>query len=193
MTDPINSPNASDNADSRSDDPAQPKACIALIGYRGCGKTTVAREIAAITGAAFVDTDEEITRCAGRSIAEIFATDGEAAFRRMEAEVIARTVDSPPKAISVGGGAILDQINIARLRRVATVVYLTAEPEELWRRVSADFTTDTSRPALTPLAGPEEVRKVLTQRAPLYERAADFMVDTMSKTPRQVAHEILQK
>ena len=193
MTEPFDSPNASDDADARSDDPPEPKGCIALIGYRGCGKTTVAREIAVIAGGVSVDTDEEVTRRAGRSIAEIFATGGEAAFRRMEAEVIARIADSPPMVISVGGGAVLDEINIARLRRVASIVYLTAGPEELWRRVNSDPATETSRPAFTPLAGPEEIGRVLSQRAPLYERAADLVIDTTGKTPRQVAREILSR
>jgi shikimate kinase len=165
---------------------------LALIGYRGSGKSSVAREIGSITGQPFVDTDEEVTRRAGRAIAEIFAGEGEAAFRRLEAEVISEVVATRFGVISVGGGAVLDQQNVERLRSVAMIVYLTATPEELWRRIEADLASRQARPALTGHSGLEEIRRVLAERSRLYERAADFIVDTMSKTPRQVAQEILR-
>jgi shikimate kinase len=165
---------------------------LALIGYRGSGKSSVAREIGSITGRPCVDTDEEVTRRAGRSIAEIFAGEGEAAFRKLEAEVIVETVAKRFGVISVGGGAVLDQQNVERLHSVAMIVYLTATPEELWRRIKTDPATGQARPALTEHSGLEEIRRVLSQRGRLYERAADFIVDTMNKTPRQVAEEILR-
>jgi shikimate kinase len=165
---------------------------LALIGYRGSGKSSVAREIGSITGQSFIDTDEEVMRRTDRSIAEIFASEGEAAFRRLEAEAISEVVAKRFAVISVGGGAVLDQQNLDRLRSVARIVYLTATPEELWRRIQADQATRQARPALTGHSGLEEIRRVLAERSQLYERAADFIVDTMNKSPRQVAEEILR-
>ncbi|UCF34494.1 MAG: shikimate kinase [Phycisphaerales bacterium] len=165
---------------------------LALIGCRGSGKSSVAREIGSITGRAFVDTDEEVMRRADRSIAEIFADEGEAAFRRLEAEVISEVVAKRFGVISVGGGAVLDQQNVERLRSVAMIVYLTATPEELWRRIEVDQATRQARPALTGHSGLEEIRHVLAERSRLYECAADSIVDTMNKSPRQVAEEILE-
>ena len=169
------------------------KRCIALIGFRGCGKTTVGRELAGLIGGTHVDTDELTTQQAGRSIAEIFATEGEAGFRRREAEVVAQVFASPPDVVSVGGGAVLGEANVTAIRAAATVVWLTAPAEVLWQRISADSSTDATRPPLTDQPGLDEVKRLLDERTPLYSRVSDHKVDTTGRTPREVATEVSRR
>ncbi len=168
-------------------------SCVALIGLRGSGKTTVGRELAALLGGALVDTDELIAERAGRSIAETFQTEGEAGFRKREAAAISEVVQSSPSVISVGGGAVLDQQNVDALRTVASLIWLTAPPEVLYQRISSDRATPTSRPALTDKSGIEEVRRLLAERTPFYSRAADFQVDTAGREPKEIAEEIVNR
>ena len=164
---------------------------VSLIGMRGSGKTSVGRILATRLGAAFIDTDELIVRSAGRSIAEIFAQDGEAEFRRLEREVIASLDVHPPTVISVGGGAVLHRENVEALRQQTTVVWLTAPPDVLCSRIRSDGGTAGSRPPLTALDGVEELQRVLAERESLYETAADHAVSTVERSPGEVAEEIL--
>ncbi|MDO8629388.1 MAG: type I 3-dehydroquinate dehydratase, partial [Phycisphaerales bacterium] len=109
---------------------ARPRApgvrCVALVGFRGSGKTTVGRTLAEFLGGDCIDTDDLIVKAAGRTIADIFADEGEAGFRQREAEVIRWVVATPPAVLSVGGGAVLDERNVQALRSVAAIVWLTA-------------------------------------------------------------------
>ncbi len=172
---------------------ADRRQCIALIGLRGCGKTTVGREVARLLGGESVDTDDVVIERAGRSIAEIFANEGEAGFRKRESEAILEVAQNPPAVISVGGGAVLQQENIEALRSVATVVWLTAPAGTLYRRISTDPTTPRSRPPLTALSGIEEVQQLLNERRPFYSRVADFQIDTAGREPKVIAEEIVRR
>ena len=166
---------------------------IALIGARGSGKTAVGKALATLLGGDHVDTDDLVVERAGQSIAAIFADHGEAAFRVLEVAAIARAVSLAPSVISVGGGAVVDQTNTARLRAIATVVWLTARPEELNRRIQADARSADARPPLTDRCAIEETRELLAQRTPSYEHAADMRIDTMDKTPEAVAAQIAER
>lgn len=168
------------------------KPSVALIGMRGSGKSTVGRELAARLNLPFIDTDELITHAAGRCIADIFAHDGEIAFRRLEPNAVRESTQGPA-VISVGGGAVLDAGNVSDLRSAAMVVWLTAPVEVLCRRLEQDTANAVSRPALTRLTPADEVRSVLAVREPLYRAAADFAIDTASITPGQVAEEIARQ
>ena len=172
---------------------ARSKPGIALIGYRGCGKTVVAAALAEQLQRTWVDTDKIIVARSGRSIAEIFKAEGEPRFRAYEAEVIAEITRQPPGVIALGGGAVLDPANVERLRKVATLVWLTAPAEVLWQRIKADEASAAQRPALTNAPGLEEVRRVLAKRAPLYQQAADLVIDTTARTPPQIAAEIVRR
>ncbi len=166
---------------------------IALIGLRGSGKSTVGRALAELTGRSHIDTDELIVRRTGRSIAEIFAEEGESGFRRHEREVIAQVVANPPGIISVGGGAILDRQNVELLRGVAWIVWLTAPPEVLAARVCLDPRTAASRPPLTDHPGEDEIRRLLAERSACYERAADAIVDTADGSARDAVMRITER
>jgi len=168
------------------------KKCIALIGLRGCGKTTVGRELARLLGGECVDTDEVIAERAGRSIAEIFASEGEPGFRKRESEAIREVVRTPPAVISVGGGAVLDPRNVDALRSVACVVWLTAPTEVLWERISQDEATAACRPPLTDQPGIDEVRRLLAERTPFYQRAADLQIETVDRSAPEIAEEIVR-
>ena len=173
--------------------PATSKPSIALIGMRGCGKSTVGGLLATVLGGECVDTDELIADRAGRSIAVIFQDEGEAGFRERERDAIAKACRTTPAVISVGGGAVLDDRNVDALRSVASVVWLTAEPEVLHRRITSDPTTPENRPALTNQPGIAEVDRLLRQRTPLYEKAADFAINTAGVSPAEIAEMITKR
>lgn len=170
----------------------QPKS-VALIGARGCGKTTVGRVLAGLLGGECMDTDELVVQRAGRSIADIFASEGEAGFRKRESQVVREVVEKPPAVISVGGGAVLNPKNVDALRVVAVLVWLTAPAEVLYPRISMDPATAKSRPPLTGQPGVEEVRRILAERSPFYQRACDFQIDTVDREPREIAEEIVRR
>ena len=166
--------------------------CVALIGFRGCGKSAVGRELAVRLGGGFIDTDEAIATEADKSIAAIFGEEGEEDFRRREREKIRKIASSPPAVISVGGGAILDRVNVQALKKVATVVWLTAPAGVLWRRIAGDSASTQTRPALTQLPGLREVEHLLAEREPLYREAADITIDASRTAPQDIAAEIIR-
>jgi shikimate kinase len=166
---------------------------LVLIGYRGCGKTAVGRVVAQRCGWAFVDTDERIVVAAGRTIRDIFAADGEPAFRQLESAVIAEVCRATHQVISVGGGAILSAQNRIRLRSAGACIWLTAPPAELFRRMQADPHDAATRPALTAAGGLAEVRHLLAQREPLYALLAQHVVDTTGRSVAEVADNILTR
>ena len=166
------------------------KTCIALIGFRGSGKTAVGQALAALLGGTHVDTDDLVVERALTTIAHIFKTEGEAGFRRRESDAISQIVARTPAVVSVGGGAVLDEDNVRKLRSVAKVVWLTAPGVVLWQRIKADPATGTTRPALSERSGMEEVEQLLAERSPLYERAANLTIDASREKPVEVARKI---
>ena len=154
---------------------------LVLIGLRGSGKTTAGRAAALRLGRPFFDLDLLI-EARGRPIAEIFAAEGEAAFRALESEVI-RTLDPPPGAIiATGGGAILAPENRVRLAGLGRVIYLSASPQVLAERVA-----QAPRPPLAGAATPlEEAQLLLEAREPLYRALSDSTLDTGELSLEQV-------
>jgi shikimate kinase len=149
---------------------------VALVGLMGSGKTTVGRRLAARLDRGFVDADAALVDIADRSIAEIFATDGEEAFRAIEADVLEELLEHhEPTVIATGGGVVLRPESRRRLQAPeVTVVWLDAVPAFLASRVEGR----SHRPLL---AGDEPARDVLTrlhaERAPLYAEVADLTID----------------
>lgn len=163
---------------------------VFLIGYRGTGKTSVARELAARLICNWVDADDVIEQWAGKSIAEIFADDGEAAFRDVESRVVEELSGRAGSIVSLGGGAVLRESNRNAICGAGPVVWLTASVDSIVARLAADGSTASRRPNLTSTGGRAEIESLLNQRMPLYRECATLIVDTEGKTVAQVADEI---
>lgn len=167
---------------------------IVLIGMRGSGKSSVAHILAKRLGRSYIEMDDEVVKIADMTIAEIFAKHGPQYFRDRESEVIDELASRENLIISTGGGAILRERNIAQLKKNAVCIWLKAPAATLAERIMKDPKTSHHRPRLTDKQDPlEEVIEVLKQRGPLYEKAADEIVDTESKGVEQIVDEILQK
>jgi shikimate kinase len=165
---------------------------LALVGTRGTGKSTVGRILAERLVRPFLDADVELEEKLGRSIAAIFAADGEAFFRDREEQVLSDLTARHPGAIlATGGGVVLRETNCRALRSFGFVVWLWTEPALAARRLQADPRGLELRPALTPAGTTEELAGVLEARTPLYQSVADTVVDTTGRTAEDVAEVIL--
>jgi len=165
---------------------------LALVGYRGTGKTTVGKILADRLDLRFLDADLEIEARAGRSIVSIFADSGEPVFRDWEEQTLRELVQRHPGSVlASGGGAVLRPSNRRLLLAFGFVVWLQAEPAELARRLDADLRAGTERPALTSAGTVAEIAQVLSTRAPLYQETADVAIDTLDRTPAEIAALIL--
>jgi shikimate kinase len=164
---------------------------LILIGYRGSGKTTVGRLLANRLGWTFADADERVEATAGKSIAELFASEGELSFRDRESAALAELCARSRCVIATGGGAILREHNRQLLKTGGFVAWLTAPPEALWERLQTDPITAARRPHLTLTGGLDEVRALVAARAALYTETADFAVVSDTLSPEAVADAIL--
>lgn len=147
---------------------------IFLIGPRACGKTSVGRGLAERLGLDFVDTDHRLVADVGMEIAEYVETVGWDGFRDKESEVLEAVAAEGPCVVGCGGGIVLREANRDVLKTGITL-YLKAAPEELARRLMSD-PNEAQRPSLTGKSIVEEVREVLSERAPLYEGCADSVL-----------------
>lgn len=164
---------------------------VVLIGNRGSGKTSVGRALATRLGWTPVDTDALIQQQTGRTIADIFATEGEPRFRALESAAIAGVVRGAQQVISVGGGAVVSESNRGHLRSAGVCVWLTAPPEELLRRMRQDPNDPVNRPALTQREALDEVRHLLGVRTALYAELAQLVVDTTGQSLEDIVDEIV--
>lgn len=157
-------------------------ARVVLVGMMGAGKTTVGRALAARIGWDFVDLDAAIERLAGRSVAEIFAEDGEAAFRELEHAAASMAARGHRVVIAAGGGAFIQPKTRAVLREGASVVWLSCAVDTLHARIGGG--------AGRPLAGSRAtIGALLNEREPVY-RLADLAVDTTIGAPEDAAREV---
>lgn len=160
------------------------------------GKTTVGRIVAARSGRQFHDLDQMITQGAGRSVARIFADEGESGFRRREMDALREAARLPGVVVATGGGAACQDANLSLMLASGTVVTLVVTPAEVLRRAG----TNSGRPLLSGVApdgaasanhDPEAAAaELLASRQAFYARA-HHRVDTMGKTPEEVAREVL--
>jgi shikimate kinase len=163
-----------------------------LIGARGTGKSTVGRLLAQRVSRTFLDLDHEIEARVGRPIRAIFSERGELAFRDWEEGALAAVTEANPRGIlATGGGAVLREVNRRRIRAFGFVVWLTADPVELARRLEADPRGLADRPALTAAGTLPEIAQVLHERSPLYRNLADAVVDTGGKSLEEVVDAVL--
>jgi shikimate kinase len=172
---------------------------VTLIGYRGTGKTSVARPLAERLGWQAVDADVELESRAGRTIREIFDTDGEGEFRRLERETLVDLLGRDRLVIAAGGGAILNPDTRSDFQSAGPVVWLTASADAIEQRLDKDSTTSDRRPNLTSTGGRGEIEKLLSQRDPLYRECASLEVatdvplkgETSAPSPEELAEFIL--
>ena len=163
---------------------------LVLIGYRGTGKSVVARRLATLLDRRVVSLDEEIVRAAGMPIPEIVAAHGWGRFRDLE-EAACRTCAAQDNLIiDCGGGVVERQANVESLRTGGRVFWLRATPATIVGRIGGD----SSRPSLTGNKSfTEEVEEVLERRTPLYERMSHAIVDTDGRSPDELAATIARR
>ena len=158
---------------------------LALVGFMGTGKSTIGRIVAEHMQFGFVDTDGLIEAQLGRSISDIFAREGEAAFRQCEKLALESLGRQRNLVIAAGGGLVVDPANMASLKAHSLVFWLVAPPETIWARVR----TQSHRPLLQ---GPDplgKIRSLLAAREPAY-RQADVFIHSGLRAPREVAQQI---
>lgn len=160
---------------------------VFLIGFMGAGKSTVAALVAEQLGMPLCDLDSLVERRANRSVAEIFATEGEAGFRRLESEALASLEDEPPGVIACGGGVVLADANRSAMHRLGRVVLLEVSAGEALARIGDDDT----RPLLAGAGGALAATALLAARESLYRAAADIAIDTSGRTAAEVASEVV--
>lgn len=154
-----------------------PKDNYVLIGFMGSGKTTFGKALAAHCGMDFLDTDDYIEQRAGKTIAQIFAEDGEEAFRQIESDTLMQLRDSLHNTVvATGGGMPLRKENVRLLKEIGTVNYLTATCKEIYDRVK----DDTKRPLLQTEDPYAKICQMMKERKPKYEAACDKVIDTNS-------------
>ncbi|MCK5305859.1 MAG: shikimate kinase [Candidatus Omnitrophica bacterium] len=159
---------------------------IYLVGFMGTGKTAAAKKVARKFSMAFVEMDEVIEKKENKTINEIFKEKGEAYFRKVEKGVVLEVSGGNNQVVSCGGGVVLDEENISRLKSSGIVICLNASPEVIYERVRRQ----THRPLLR-VENPEgRIRELLALRRPFYQKA-DFSINTSSLSIEEAAEKIV--
>jgi shikimate kinase len=158
---------------------------VVIIGAPGAGKSSVGRRVAQRLGVPFADSDALVEQHAGKTVADIFVSDGEEAFRAMESEQIHAALADFSGVLSLGGGAVLDE-GTRRALRDERVVWLHVDLASASQRVGMN----SARPLLLGNVRSTMIT-MLEQRTPLYEEVADYRIDTSDKALKDVVHEVL--
>lgn len=162
---------------------------IILIGFMGSGKSTLGLRLAKHTSYSFIDTDQYIEEKEGRKISDIFATDGENYFRKLETTVLEELLHSDERCIlSLGGGTPLREENRSLIKKGGYCVFLKVTAKEAYERLKGD----SQRPLLQVADPKEKIRQLLKERNPIYERTADYILDEEGKTLKQIFDELLK-
>lgn len=166
-----------------------PKKNLILTGMMGSGKSTVGLILLSKLQNSFnfIDTDELIVKIEGESINEIFKSKGESYFRALESRVVDELVNTTDKIIATGGGIVKNQDNIKKLKKNGIVFYLSAPLEEIFSRLK----NASNRPLLNSVDMKNTIDMLLKERQNLYKQA-DYEVDTVNKSPEEVADEIIE-
>ena len=162
------------------------KGNIILIGPMGSGKTSTGRMLAKEMGYAFADTDEEVTKRTGVSIAYIFDVEGEEGFRKRECLALKECLNGNNTVVSTGGGIVLSKENRDLLQVRGTVVYLQTSIRTQVKRTAST----NNRPLLQNKDPEETLEKLMLTRAPLYEEIADITITTDNKSLQEMSKEI---
>ena len=161
---------------------------IVLIGMRGSGKTIVGELLAQRLDKQFIEMDELIVQRLGLSIPEIVEKYGWEKFREVEEEITREVAELDNVVNATGGGVVTREKNIQELKKKGKLVWLKVSLDTLLRRIgNGQF-----RPSLTGRPQREDMETVLAERSPIYERVADFVIDTEGKTPEEIAEAIIK-
>ena len=181
-------------------------AVWALIGFMGCGKSSIGRTAAKMLGVAFIDLDEEIVRRCGKSIPEIFSAIGEAGFRAIERDTLEELLSRKGKAhlpsdilLSLGGGTLTDEGSRELVKKNCKCIYLRATVETLAANLREAGTEGRPMLAGANLAAPADapdsleshIATMMAARGPIYEKAADIILDIDGLSYEQAARQIL--
>ncbi len=161
------------------------KPNIVLVGFMGTGKTSVGKRLSSQLRMRYVDTDNVIEMDSRRRISDIFADDGEEVFRRLESKAVNHVSKFYNYVISTGGGVVLKEENITKLKENGVVFCLSATPEEIFNRIGHQQ----HRPLLQTPDAMETIRSMLADRAPYYAQA-DYTVETTDKSFAEVMDQI---
>ena len=156
----------------------------------GTGKTAVGRVLAKRLNRKLIEVDALIVKMAGKSIPDIFKNDGEIAFRELEIKAIKQAAAGEKQVIACGGGAVLNTINIDRLRATGVIINLVAGPEIILQRTSGE---NGSRPLLNTAQPLERIKELQKCRRPFYDRAADITVNTSKLSIDAAADKIIAR
>lgn len=160
---------------------------VILIGFMGCGKTTIGRKLSYRLMKTFLDTDNEIEKRQGKKVAEIFAEHGEPYFRQLETEYLHYLIEKDDsQVIATGGGLSVQRKNKNLLKQLGIVVFLRVTEDTIFSRLEKD----TTRPLLQGDNPREKVRELMAVRIPLYEKIADVIIDTDGRSFSDILNEI---
>lgn len=161
---------------------------IILIGFMGCGKSSIGKRLASRLGNTFLDSDELIVASAGRPISEIFAHEGEDGFRSRETEELRKLLGTSQVVLATGGGAVLRPENRDFLKRIGKIVWLHSDPEILFERA----TRSRKRPLLEVENPRTTFNALLEARLPIYAEACDLQVDATGLSHDQTVELIVK-
>jgi shikimate kinase len=164
-----------------------PDRNVVLIGFMGTGKSSVGRELARRWGFRFLDTDSIIRNQYGKSISEIFSVFGEHFFRDQEFATLTNLLHSHRSVIATGGGIVIQPRNVDLLRKLGTTIWLKADQTTILERVSRNK----NRPLLQTADPEATIARLLAERGPLYESAADLIVDSSGLSHHEVAEKVI--
>ena len=165
------------------------KSNIYLIGFMGTGKSTIAKKLSYRHQLEVVEMDEEIVKDQHMAVSKIFEVYGEPCFRDLETKLLIKLQDEPPMVVSCGGGLVLREENVRLMKKMGTIVLLTASPQTIYERVK----NSTKRPILNGNMNLAYITELMEKRRSYYEQAADTVISTDDKTAEASCGEILEK
>jgi shikimate kinase len=165
---------------------------IYLIGYRCCGKTSVGKALSHRLKWPFMDTDAQVVKQSGMSIAEMVSTHGWTFFRNMENSVVDQTRFLDRHVIATGGGVVLNPDNVRITQEAGRVIWLKVSPQMVRIRMAGDPETVMQRPGLTAVGSLDEIETVLMERQPIYEKAGHLALDTDILDVESICRKIIE-
>lgn len=160
-----------------------------LIGFMGCGKSTIAAGLQYQYGFQVREMDQIIVEREGKAIPQIFEESGEQYFRDLETDILKEICVNDGQVVSCGGGVVLRAQNVSAMKKSGTIILLTASAETILRRVS----NDTNRPLLQGKKTVKDISELLEQRWPKYESVADIVISTDNKSVQDICEEIVER